>query len=369
MTRGTRRARLEWKAAVGIALGVGLLVYTLRDVDAREVLGEIGRADPWLFLLAVAATTAPMAIRAWRWKALLQPVRAETAFRSRFRATMIGFMANNVLPARIGEFARAYALSRMEPVPLVASLGTLVLERILDGIVVVTFLFMAMALPGFPALDALGVDDPAGAARVVMAIMGGLLVVLAALVLWPGRAVAAAEAMAGRLLPGSFRRPLIDALEAFLAGIGALRDPRLLFRAAHWSVWVWLVPGLGFWLGFRAFDIHVPFAAALFLQSLIALSVSLPSAPGFFGLWEAAARLGLHTIYGVPLEKAMGFAIGFHMGGFLAVTIWGLVHAWQLGLSLGEVERSEAVVERAVEGDAASVVRGREPARRQEGRP
>lgn len=358
MTRGRRRSRLDWKAVVGIALGVGLLVYTLRDVDAREVIAEIGRANPWLLLLGVAATVAPMAIRAWRWKALLQPVRRDTAFRSRFRATMIGFMANNVLPARVGEFARAYALSRMEPVPVVASLGTLVLERIFDGFIVVSFLFLAMALPGFPSLEAVGVEDPAGAARVVIALLIALVLALAALVAWPRRAVAAAEAVAGRVLPESLRRPVVGALEAFLSGIGSLRDPVLLLRAAYWSVWTWLVPGIGFWLGFQAFDIHVPFAAALFLQSLIALAVALPAAPGFFGLWEAAARLGLHDIYGVQLEKTIGFAIGFHMGGFLAVTLWGLVHTWQVGLSWRDVERSEAAVEAGVEADAAPTARG-----------
>ncbi|HEX6938444.1 MAG TPA: lysylphosphatidylglycerol synthase transmembrane domain-containing protein [Longimicrobiales bacterium] len=347
MTRGAgrRRSVLDWKAVVGIALGIGLLVYSLRDVDAGEVLAEIGRADPWLLLLGVAAVTAPIATRAWRWKSLLEPVRRDTAFRSRFRATMIGFMANNVLPARIGEFARAYSLSRMEPVPVAASLGSLVLERIFDGIVVVSLLFLAMAMPGFPSLDALGVEDPARAARFVGALMAGLVAALVVLVAWPRRAVAVAEAVARRVLPASFRRPVVDALEAFLTGIASLRDPVLLLRAAHWSVWTWVVPGIGFWIAFRAFDIDAPFAAALFLQSLIALAVALPAAPGFFGLWEFAARVGLHDIYGIELDKATGFAIGFHMGGFLSVTIWGLFYAWRLGLSWREVEGSEATVE------------------------
>lgn len=351
---------LDWKAIVGIGLGIGLLVYSLRGVDLREVLGEIRRADPLLFLLAMVFTVAPMLVRAWRWKALLQPVREGTSFQARFRSTMIGFMTNNVLPARIGEFARAYTLARMERVPVVASFGTLVLERIFDGIVVVSLLFLAMALPGFPALEALGIQDPGGAARVVMAIMGVLVLILLALVVWPRRAVAATEAVASRVLPRSFRRPLVDGLEAFLSGIASLRDPLLLLRASHWSIWVWLSSGIGFWFGFRAFGIDVPFAGALFLQSLIALAVALPAGPGFFGLWEAAARVGLHDIYGVGLDKALGFAIGFHMGGFLAVTIWGLYYAWRLGLSWKEVEASEEAVEKAVErtGSPSAMKRG-----------
>lgn len=345
-----RRRRLDWKAVVGIALGVGLLAYSLRGVDIREVIGEIGRADPVLFLLSIAAVTAPMVVRAWRWKALLQPVRAGTSFASRFRATMIGFMVNNVLPARVGEFARAYALSRMEPVPVVASIGSLVLERVFDGIVVVALLFIAMAMPGFPSLDAIGIDDPGRPAAFVVTAIAGIGLVLVGMVLWPRHVVRATEAIARRVLPRSFRRPVVDALEAFLAGIGSLRDPALVVRTAHWSIWVWLVNAFAFWLGFKAFDIDVPFAGALFLQSLVALAVALPAAPGFFGLWEAAARLGLHDIYGVEPEKALGYAIGFHIGGFLSVTLIGLYYAWRLGLSLREVEASETVVEEAIQG-------------------
>lgn len=349
----SRRGRgpiLDWKAVVGIGLGIGLLIYSLRGVPAGEVLREIGGADPLLFLASVfVAAVPPIAFRAWRWHALLEPVRSDTRFGSRFRATMIGFMANNLLPARVGEFARAYALSRMEPVPVVASFGSLVVERLFDGLVVVAFLFLAMALPGFPAVDAVDGRSVGAAATTVLAIMAGFGLVLLIMVGWPTRFVAAAEWVAERALPRSFRRPVVDALRAFLTGLAALRDPRLVARAGLWSLGVWLTGALSFWLGFRAFGIEVPVSAALFLQSLIALAVALPAAPGFFGLWEAAARVGLHDIWGVELEKALGFAIGFHMGGFLLVTVVGLFYAWRLGFSWHDVESSEERVEEAVE--------------------
>ncbi len=356
-SRRRRSAFLDWKAVVGIALGIALLALSLRGVQLGEVLSEIRRADPVLFLISIAFTVVPILVRAWRWRAILEPVRSGTSFRARFRSTMIGFMANNVLPARIGEFARAYTLARMERVPVVASFGTLVLERIFDGLVLVSSLFLAIALPGFPSLDAIGIQDPGAAARVVLLLLLGLMVFLIALVIWPRRAVAVTEAIVHRILPESFRRPVIDGLEAFLSGIGSLRNPGLLLRASHWSLWVWFTNALGFWFGFRAFGIDVPFTAALFLQSLIALAVALPAGPGFFGPWEAAARLGLHDIYGVGLDKAIGFAIGFHMGGFLAVTLWGLYYAWRLGISWREVETSEVKVESAVEHAEPSTAR------------
>jgi uncharacterized protein (TIRG00374 family) len=336
MRSGARRsAFLDWKALLGIALGVGFLAYSLRDVSLSGVLAEIRNANLLLFLASIVLAVGPVLVRAWRWRALLEPVRDGTSFGARFRATMIGFMANNILPARIGEFARAYALSRAEPVPIVASVGSLVVERLLDGVIVVLFLFLAMAMPGFPGIGSGGAFG--AQALAVLLLMGGIALVALGMVLFPARVTALADKIAGKLLPARFRRPVVDGLVALLAGLGSLRQPRLLARAGFWSIGVWLVNTFAFWIGFRAFGIDVPFAAALFLQSVIALAVALPSAPGFFGLWEAAARVGLHEVWGVELQKALGFAVGFHIGSFLTVTIPGLYFAWRMGLSWGEM--------------------------------
>lgn len=349
MSRTPRRGvGLDWRAVLGIALGAALLYFSLRGVDAARVLAEIRQANVPLFALSIVFATLPIVVRAWRWKALLEPVRKGTAFRSRYRATMIGFMANNVLPARVGEFARAYTLSRMEPVPVVASIGSLVVERLFDGFVVVAFLLLAMASPGFPAIGSLAGQSPGALLSAVATVLVVLAAALLVMVLWPGVIIRIAERVAGWVLPARFRRPVVDALHAFLNGLGSLRDPRLLGRAAFWSLAVWTTSGIGFWLGFEAFGIDAPFAAAIFLQSLIALAVALPSAPGFFGLWEAAARIGLVDIWGVELDKALGFALGYHIGGFLSVTILGLYYAWRLGLSWEEVGRVDGAAEEGV---------------------
>lgn len=350
MTTGRRAPRIaNWKALLGIGLSLGLLAFALRGVDARAVLQEIAAADPLLFLASIFVATVLFVIRAWRWRLLLHPVRPGTLFRPRFAATTIGFMANNLLPVRIGEFARAYALARLEPLSVTASFGSIVVERLFDGLTVIVFLFLAMALPGFPEEHVVGGRDLSTTAlglTVVFAAAGALLL---AMVLWPGGAVAAFEGLADKVLPRAVRRPLVDALEAFLAGLGVLRQPSLLVRTALWSILLWLVGAFSFWLAFLAFDIHVPFSAAVFLQSLIALAVALPSAPGFFGVYEAGARVGLVGIWGIEVNKALGFAIGLHIGGFIPVTVIGLYYAWKLGLTWREVEYSEEVVEEAVE--------------------
>jgi hypothetical protein len=193
-----------------------------------------------------------------------------------------------------------------------------------------------------------GTDFRAIARVLAIGMLFGISILLL-LVFFPERATRTMEAIAGRVLPSALRRPVIDALEAFLAGVRILRDPVLLMRASLWSIVLWLVNALGFYLGMLAFGIDLPFIAALFLQTCVALAVSLPSGPGFFGPFEAATKLVLVDMWGGDPSQAVGFALGFHIASFFPVTIMGLYYAWSMGFSLRGMARSEEVVETAVE--------------------
>jgi glycosyltransferase 2 family protein len=346
--------RWNGKAIVGILLSILLLWWTLRGEDPSAILREIRQANPWLFLLAVAIATLGLATRAIRWGILLRPVAPDLSFHSRFAATSIGFAANNLLPARVGEFARAFSLSRLGRVPTAAAFGSLVIERVLDALAIVALLFVVMALPGFPSVAQTGVDVQTAALVMVLA-MAGVGAVLFALVVAPAKSSRVIEWFANRLLPESFRRPIVDALHSFIGGMAVLRDGRLFVLSVAWAFGQWLFLATSFWLAFRAFGIHeAGFGAAIFLQSLIALAVALPSAPGFFGPYQAAAKVGL-GLWAVPSEKVAAFAIGFHIGGFIPVTLIGIYFICRLGLRWKDVGRSEEVVEEQVEkayGDA-----------------
>jgi uncharacterized protein (TIRG00374 family) len=339
-------AFLDWKAVLGFAISAGLVWYTFKDVDPGVVWTDLKQADLPLLVLATFAATLSFPLRAIRWGPLLRPALPASRFHSRFAATCIGFMVNNLLPARVGEFARAYALSRLEPVKVSASFGSLVVERMFDGIVLALLLLVSLAWPGFP--DVSGRDF--GTIALWMAgIFMGAFVLLLAMVIRPEASVRLFGRTVARILPEALRRPVVDTLAAFLDGLAALRDGRLVAEIAAWSVVTWLVGAASFWLGFMAFGIHLPFVAALFVQGLIALAVALPSAPGYFGVFEAAAKVGLVRAWGVASAPALAFAIGFHIAGFIPVTIIGLYYLWRLGISWRDVETSEDAVESAVE--------------------
>lgn len=348
--------RRNARTILGVGLSLLLLGWALRDVSPAVVLHELRSVDPLLFTLAILLTLAGFAFRAVRWGVFLIPVGA-VPFHPRFAATLIGFAANNLLPARVGEFARALSLSRLTPVTLPTSLATLVVERLFDGLVVVGLLFAAMSTRAFPAGDIAGLD-PRSAARFIALLMLGIGLALGALVVSPGRSVALAERMARAVLPDRVERPLLRALRSFIGGLAVLRSGRLFLLSLALAAGQWIFTAFSFLVAFRAFDIReVGMAGAVFLQSLISLAVAVPSSPGFFGPFEAAAKVGL-GLWGVAPDKAISFAVGFHLGGFVPTTLLGIYFVWRLNLSWREVQNSEEEVEEGVEEQGVAPLAG-----------
>ena len=332
---------------LGLALSVVLLWWALRDVSPAELWHQVRRADPWFLAGAVAVATGTFLLRAFRWRVLLEAAVQRTTLRNRFGAVCIGFMTNNLLPLRLGEFARAYSLSRVEPLGMSAAFASLVVERLFDGLLLLLLMIPALLSPSFAA----GVGS--GVVRQALLIGGCAvavgLIAFAAMVRFPERPVGFLRRHLPRALPETTAQRITSSLTSFVAGLGALRHPGIFIRVFAWSAAVWLWNGLSFWLGFLAFDIQeAGILGALLLQSVVGFAVSIPSSPGFFGPFEAATRLALGA-YGVPPVRIVSFAAGYHILTFIPVTLLGLWFAHRLGITWSEVEHSEEYVEAAVE--------------------
>src|SRR5690606_446888 len=209
------------RTAIGILLSILLLWWALRDVSFAEVASRIRSAEPLPFALAIAVTVGGFWFRAVRWGVLLLPAFGTLPMRPRLAATYIGFAANNLLPARVGEFARAFALSRLTGVAPAAAFATLVIERLLDGLVLVALLFAALASPGFPAAP-----EIASAATVAAVAAAGAAIGLGFAVARPRWAAKLVYFLA-RFLPRPLRQPFVDAMRSFASGLVVLRNTRL----------------------------------------------------------------------------------------------------------------------------------------------
>ena len=338
------------KALFGLAITVVLLWWALRDVSLVAAWRRALSADAgWLAAMVVVATLT-FVPRASRWQVLLEPVRTRTRFNNRFGAVCIGAMANNLLPARLGEFARAYSLSRVERVGASAAFGSIVVERVFDGLVLAGLLALALSLPGSPVADG-GNGTVRQLAAGGAAVFGAAAVVLWLVARFPRKVLLTFEHTLGRILSPDLTDRGIEMLAAFIEGLGALHRPGVFLRTLAWTVVVWGVSAASIWCGYLAFDIHGPgVTGAVFVQALIGFAVAIPSSPGFFGPFEAAARFGL-GLYGVEAVDIVSFAGTYHLLTFIPVTLIGLWYMRRIGLEREDLVHSEEIVGAAVEDE------------------
>ena len=335
----------RWAGLFGLAVSLALLGWTLHDVNAREVLAHASRANPWLLLAAVALMTATFPIRTWRWRLMLRAGDdAPLPWMPLWHATAIGFMANNLLPARAGEFARAYVAKRQLPVRFTTALGSIGVERVMDGLVMVGLMAVAIAAPSFPRNAMIGgtaVSRVAGGAALVF---GAVLLVALAVVHRPAPWLSFFNRVTHRVLPARFADRLMQLAEGLIGGLEVLRRPGRFAAVVGWSLMLWLVNAAGFAMCFRAFAIPVPAEGALLLQAIIGFGVALPSSPGFWGIYEIATRYTLQ-VYGIGAGLAVSYAITYHLATFLPITILGLASLTRVHVRLGELQAAGRAVE------------------------
>ena len=323
----------------GFIISAVALYYVFRDQDPVALLLAVRRAHPFPFVSATVLVTAVFWIRAWRWKALLKTVQPNTAFRSRFGATTIRFMANNVFPSgRVGEIAGPWALAKIERLPFVSSMTSIVLERVLDALTGVFLFLLSLNLPGVP--DLVGSEAFTARAQQIGVVMLLALTIPIASVVWPDSTTAFANKIASQM-PRRIGPWLRQAAEAFIVTARALRSWRVVVRAVGWSLVLWLTNAAGFWLAMRAFNLDYSFAAVLFFQGVLVVVVSVPSAPGFFGVYEFAAALVLVNMWGADASTTNAFAASYHIAGYIPVTAIGLYYARAFGVQSYQAAKTQ----------------------------
>lgn len=306
-------------------------------MSLTEVWREVSHANWYLLFGATVCVTLIFPLRARRWRPILDPVAPNLPFAPLWRSTAIGMMVNNVVPARAGEVARAYALTRETGVPFATGLASLAVDRLLDSVVLLGFMGLALFDPalrrGATALNGPLAAVAGGGGLFLLAMIAGVFT----LVFFPRPLIRIFELFARRVSPALEQRGK-DVLERFIAGLSVLRRPERFAAILGWTTAHWLLNAVGYMLAFRAFDIAVPFSAALFIIGFIALGAAVPSAPGFFGVFEYMAIQGL-AIFAIPKTQATSWAIGFHILSFIPITLIGAYYFTRLGLGMSELQK------------------------------
>ncbi len=324
-------SKFPWSGVVVTALTAALLWWFVKDLDWAEIGRAFSAANPWLLGAAVLVTLQTYLIRTWRWQTLLAPL-GPVRFGPAFRATVIGFTALFVLPARVGEVLRPYLLAKEERLSVSATFATVIVERAID--LTAVLLLFACSLP-FQTVDVGMETQLAGAGAAVAAIAG--LGVLFACAGHPERLGRLVDRLTGwlptrvALAIGSFARK-------FAEGLGVMRDFSALVRTFGWSLALWTSICLGIWLVTHAFGLTMPFVGSFIVVMYLVLGVSAPT-PGGFGAFHLAYQFAVMTYFGAGADTAAAAAIVLHLVSFVPVSFLGFYFMGRMGLTLGSLKR------------------------------
>ncbi len=305
-----------------ILAGVLTLVFlwlAFRGTDLTEVFTIVKRANHWWMLVMFLFLVLSHIIRSWRWRYLLEPLKRNIGMRNLISSVMVGYMMNNVLP-RAGELVRPYTIGKLEGIPKSAALGTIVVERIIDGIAFLVLIAIVPLVYNGPLRESFPWLEDARSAISIATF--GALGALVALVLrrdWADRFIHAVS----RFLPHRFADSVERLVHNFLDGFLFLKKPEHLPLILVQSAAVWLLYILMMYAAFFAFDLGLDFSAAVVVQAIAVIGVVVPT-PGGTGSYHVLTAQSLHKLFGVPMEVALGYATLTHAVGFVGITIIGL---------------------------------------------
>jgi uncharacterized protein (TIRG00374 family) len=318
----------SWQLLAGIAIGVGLLLFALRGVDMRALWDALVHANYWLLAPIIGLTLLAFYVRAVRWGVLLRTVKTAIPAGSLFSATMIGFAANNLLPARLGEFIRAWAIGRSERISRSAAFATVVVERIVDVFALLFFFCLALLLHPFTETVRRG-------GWMLLGVNFLLLLVLVLAERHPER-VSAFSRWAGGHLPGGIGARVHVLLDNFVVGLGVLRQGPAIGWVIVYSLLMYGLTLASIQAALAAFSFHVPWYASIVLLVSTSLGIIVAPTPGYVGAMQVACVWGL-SLFGVDKSRAFSFSLYYHVSQFLPITLLGLWYLARQGLSLGDV--------------------------------
>lgn len=320
------------RTGIGIALSVVFIYLAFRKVDFSQMAQSFRSANYWYLLPILVILFLSHYLRAVRWRYFLDPVvRLDTG--SLFSSLMVGYAANVVMPAHLGEIVRAHMLSRKRPVSMGCAFATIVVERIIDVFALLILLALSMMVHAFPSWVVVS--------GYVM--LGGSVLLFAALILsrrYEPKALMALRSFL-RPFPARFAERVVSWTGRFLSGIVPLKRRVDYPVVGVLSIAIWLCYGLTFHLSLYAFDFvetyHLAWYVALVLLVITTISVVVPSSPGYVGAFHYLCQLAL-GLFGVPAAPALSYATVAHVMCFLPVFVAGLILANFEGMSVRRVE-------------------------------
>jgi uncharacterized protein (TIRG00374 family) len=326
------------QVVLGLVISLLALALAFRGANLAQVAGALREANYFYLAPGIGLVWLGLYLRACSWRAILGH---NVPYRRVYDAMNEGYLLNNLLPLRLGEFGRAYLISRGSPIPAYQALSSVVVERVIDLIMAVVLLLTCLPF-------VVGLEWARGVAASSIGL--GLAAVVGLVV------VARNQARLVRLTRATLQRlgarwlhpeRWAARVEALLAGLSVFQDPRRALAAAGWSFLAWVSAGLGTWFTLLAFLPGATVLMAFVTLTVVALAAAVPSAPGSAGVFEFTV-VQILAVFGVDQNRALSFGLIFHLQQIALIMVLGGLALAREGETLAHLARSaQAVVARA----------------------
>jgi len=329
----------KWQLWLGVLISALFIWLALGGLQLDEFWGAVKEANYIWLIPGIGVYFIGVWVRAWRWHYLLGPIK-KIPTKSMFPITTIGYMGNNIYPARAGEVLRAVILKRKEGVSVSASLATIIVERIFDGVVMLAFIFVNLSelakLTGASGF----VGNIQQVAIIGTGVFIGALIVFLIAAMFPHMTAKVGLWFIYRILPKRLHEKVISLMTKFLDGLASLRSPFNVLMVFFTSVIIWLLETGKYWLVMHAFDFNVSFFALMLMNGIVNLATTIPSAPGYIGTFDAPG-IAVLTAYGVEHSIAAGYTLVLHVALWVPITLLGAYYLAREGIQWSDSLRAE----------------------------
>lgn len=319
---------------LAVSLGIGVLFCWLafREVKFDELKASLSNVNYWYVGLYLLAYLIVHAIRLWRWSFLLAPL-GHVPFKRVMSVGSVGFMAIVLLPFRMGELVRPYLIAERGKIRISSVLGTVAVERIVDGLLITLLFFVAVAFTDVPVPDAVW-----GASYLSLAIFGSSLTALL-FTIWKRELSNRIFYFCFSWISKRLAKRLVGILNGFIDGLAVFPDYRQLLRFLGVTVLYWGLNGLAMLLMLKAFHIHLPTSAGFVLLSTLVIAIMIPGAPGLAGTFEIGVAVTLVTIFGIDKSVNGAFTLVLHLSQLLVIVLPGLLFLFSSQISFVKLAR------------------------------
>jgi glycosyltransferase 2 family protein len=301
------------KVILGILISAVLVYLSVRGINLQDVLHDLKKIQPGYVVLFIIVIIFMNWLRSYRWGVILEPME-KIGQLPLFSVTSVGLMAIVAIPARIGELARPYLIAKRSRIKMSSALGTILVERVLDSITVLTIAVIVLFFNDLP---------PWMIKSSILFFLLTLLLFCCILgLIWRRETALKIINRILNKLPGKFAHKLDEIIHHFIDGFQIIKDVRMLLYLLFLSALVWLIDAASIYIMLMACGLHLPVIVSFVVMIVLLVGIAIPT-PGFIGSWHFSCILAL-GLFGIAKPEALSFAVVYHFLSIVIVIVLGV---------------------------------------------